>query len=159
MTICIPAGIVDTPADSLFSYQPGENWATYYDPFYMPSYETVFDDPALEAQARNACGDDKMCLFDVAATGNIDIGMSTLNTGKEIERIATLTSPESGLICYSTIANNSYKWSFYMQLLFAILPVSMVYVFQTTLASVLLVILELFAMNKVYPHTIHVYIV
>ena len=85
--------------------------------------------------------------------------MSTLNTGKEIERIATLTSPESGLICYSTIANNSYKWSFYIQLLFAILPVSMVYVFQTTLASVLLVILELFAMNKVYPHTIHVYIV
>ena len=69
----------------------------------MSSYETVFDDPALETQAKNVCSDDKFCLYDVAATGNIDIGMSTLSTGKEIERTARLSNPEIGLIACSTI--------------------------------------------------------
>ena len=59
----------------------------------MPSYEPVFNNPALETQARNLCDNDKSCLFDVAATGNMNIGLSTLNTGKEIERIFSLATP------------------------------------------------------------------
>ena len=56
----------------------------------------MFDDPALEAQARTVCGDDKACLFDVAATGNLEIGRSTLNTVRESERKERLTNPETG---------------------------------------------------------------
>ena len=86
-------GIVDTPSDSLFTYQPGDNWATFYDPFYEPSYQPAFATPELEAEANDLCGDDVFCLFDVAASGDMDIGISTLKGGREIREIASLQIP------------------------------------------------------------------
>ena len=34
-------------------------------------------DPALNATANTVCGDDYSCRYDIAATGNADIGRST----------------------------------------------------------------------------------
>ena len=52
------AGIIDSPANSLFTYQPGESWATYYDPYFVPTYQTLFNDSDLAAQADELCSDD-----------------------------------------------------------------------------------------------------
>ena len=81
------AGIIDIPKESLFTYQPGESWATYYDPFFSPIYEPVFSDPVLEQEATSICGDNFFCLFDVAATGEVDIGRTTLAVADEYEEI------------------------------------------------------------------------
>ena len=81
------AGIIDIAKESLFTYQPGESWATYYDPFFSPIYEPVFSDPILEQEAASICGDNFFCLFDIAATGVMDIGLSTLTGNIEYEDI------------------------------------------------------------------------
>lgn len=87
------AGIIDTPSNSLFTYQPGENWATYYDPFFIPIYTAAFSDPELESQANDLCGNNQQCLFDVAATGLVELGLSTLARGQEFEEILRLQIP------------------------------------------------------------------
>ena len=79
--------------DSLFTYQPGETWATFYDPFFQPTFQPKFANPKLEAEAKELCGDDIFCLFDVAATGNMDIGLSTLRGGQEIDEITEVQVP------------------------------------------------------------------
>lgn len=33
------------------------------------------------------CGDDKLCLFDIAATGDLSIGDATKETGEELESL------------------------------------------------------------------------
>ena len=92
------AGIIDTPANSLFTYQPGESWATYYDPYFVPTYLTDFSDPDLAAQANELCGNDPFCLFDIAATGRVDIGLSTLQGSQEFEQIVQLSLPGTYLL-------------------------------------------------------------
>ena len=77
----------------MFSYQPGESWATYYDPYFEPKFQPVFGNVDLELEATRLCGDHKFCLFDVAATGNIDLGLSTLQTSQEIEELERLSLP------------------------------------------------------------------
>ena len=79
--------------ESLFTYQPGENWATFYDPFFKPIYQLTFADLGLEDKAIKLCGEDTFCLFDVAATGDMDIGLSTLEGGREIQKIFDLQIP------------------------------------------------------------------
>ena len=87
------AGIIDTPRESLFTYQPGENWETHFDPFFSPLYEPVFSDPVLEQEAASLCGDNFFCIFDIAATGEINVGLSTLVGSKEYEQILELQIP------------------------------------------------------------------
>ena len=86
--------------DSLFTYQPGETWATFYDPFFQPTYEPTFATPELEADANALCGDDIFCLFDVAATGDMDIGVSTLEGGREIQEITEIQIPGFRVILF-----------------------------------------------------------
>ena len=87
------AGIIDTPANSLFTYQPGESWATYYDPYFVPTYQTLFNDSDLAAQAGELCSDDPFCLFDIAATGRVDIGLSTLQGSQDFQQIVEISLP------------------------------------------------------------------
>lgn len=101
--IYIISGIIDTPLDSLFTYQPGETWENFYDPFFEPTYQPMFANPELEAMAYELCGNDTFCLFDVAATGDMDIGLSTLEGGREIQEITELQIP--GIAMNSIIVN------------------------------------------------------
>ena len=89
--------------DSLFNYQPGETWENFYDPFFEPTYQPTFANPELEAMAYELCGNDTFCLFDVAATGDMDIGLSTLEGGREIQEITELQIP--GIAMNSIIVN------------------------------------------------------
>ena len=79
----------------MFFYQPEESWATYYDPYFEAEFQPVFGSPVLEIEATRLCGDDRFCLFDIAATGNIEIGLSTLKTSEEIEKLAMLSLPSA----------------------------------------------------------------
>lgn len=39
--------------------------------------------PELEQEAREKCGDDNACLYDVAQTGNLEVGANTKAEGEE----------------------------------------------------------------------------
>ena len=39
------------------------------------------------------CGGDIFCLFDVAATGRMDIGLSTLNGSQNFDELVKLSYP------------------------------------------------------------------
>ena len=86
-------GIIDTPFQSLFTYGEGKSWEDYYDPNYKPTYDITFSDPKIEAAAIANCKGDKFCLFDIAATGNIDVGMSTLQGSEDYETILQNSVP------------------------------------------------------------------
>ena len=92
------SGIIDTFSKSLFSYPPGESWATYYLPSFQPVFQPVFQDVNLEVEANALCGGDVFCLFDIAATGDTDLGLSTLRTSQEIEKLEELSLPSNCFI-------------------------------------------------------------
>ena len=86
-------GIIDSPRKSLFTSQPGDNWATFYDPYFVPFFKPVFTDPLLEMQANDLCDGDEFCLFDIAATRSTAIGLSTLEGSQNYEEIVQFSIP------------------------------------------------------------------
>ena len=93
-------GIVCNARKSLFCYQPGESWDTFYDPHFIPSYEPTFASPELESEAIGICDDDIYCLYDIATTGKVEVGIATLESSMEIEEINSLLLPGKSLtIC------------------------------------------------------------
>ena len=74
-------------------YQPDQNWDAFYDPYFIPSYKPPFSNPELEARAKEVCGNDTFCLFDIAATGNVDVGIATLESTKIIDEIYSFLLP------------------------------------------------------------------
>ncbi|XP_035671814.1 mucin-like protein [Branchiostoma floridae] len=68
-----------TEAESIF-YYGNNSYADFrnQDPSYRPIFDPVFDDPELEREAREVCGDNKVCLFDASVTKNVTIGLGTL---------------------------------------------------------------------------------
>ena len=47
----------------------------------------VFANESFEAEAREACNNDTFCLYDIATTGRIDIGLSTLDGSRDFDEI------------------------------------------------------------------------
>ena len=56
-------------------------------------YEVEFDDPSLEATALEICGEDQFCLYDIAATRNVSIGLTTLMGGEAFDLIVNMSVP------------------------------------------------------------------
>lgn len=79
--------------DSLFTYSEGTSFDTFYNPLFIPVFTTTFASPELAALASSMCGGDPFCLFDVAATGSTEIGLSTLQGNIEFETIVNITLP------------------------------------------------------------------
>lgn len=88
------AGIVN-PRKSLFTYGPNGDWDSFHDINYVPAFEPTFSSTELEEQANEVCGDDQLCLFDIAATGNVDIGSSTVQSVQEQELLKALFVPSN----------------------------------------------------------------
>ena len=67
-----------TADNSLFTYEEGSNHTSYFDMEYAPIFldqdNLVFDNATLGQQARDVCGDNKQCLFDIYTTGKVSIG-------------------------------------------------------------------------------------
>ena len=70
-------------------------------PGYVPLFVTPVVDEATEALIEETCGDNSECAYDIAVTGNVDVGRETLDEIKEHMMIGNLTLP-------SMIAGSSY---------------------------------------------------
>lgn len=81
-------GIIEDDADSLFAYQTGQD---VRDPDYIPQFETTFSNAALEQEAHEICGENALCLYDIAVTGRTDIGQSTLIAAEDYENQVSLS--------------------------------------------------------------------
>lgn len=66
---------------------------TFFEPQFPAVFEPSFDDPEAESRARSICNGDQFCLFDIAATGREDIGMSTQVGGQDLEEIIEISAP------------------------------------------------------------------
>lgn len=86
------AGIVNEN-DSLFVYSTGESWFTYHDLNFLPSYNPVFLNVFLESEARKTCDNDQFCLYDIATTGRLDIGLATLDGSRNFDKMVKLSYP------------------------------------------------------------------
>ncbi len=91
--MCLFTGILQSADESLFRYNPGENFATFYTPSFIPMFEPIFTNSTLEQLAREVCGDDENCLFDIAATKTIEIGMATMVGGNDFDEIVKMAVP------------------------------------------------------------------
>lgn len=88
------SGVISNASESNFAYNaPRSSWRAFLDLNFRPMFKTLFTDSLLEQKAKMVCGDDAPCLFDVAATGNVEIGTSTRKGMEELERIIQLTRP------------------------------------------------------------------
>ena len=101
--VLLYSGITE-PEESIFTYQEGTSFDTFNFPDFIPTFSPTFADPNLEAQALDICDGDSFCLFDIAATGNIAIGSSTLQGGVEFDTIVNISAPGE-----VTVASYSYS--------------------------------------------------
>ncbi len=86
--------MINDASESLFAYnRPRENLDFFRDTSFVPAFEPVFEDIELEQRADEICGDDQFCRFDIAATKNEDIGMSTMMDLREYNAIEELSTP------------------------------------------------------------------
>ena len=93
MLILIHSGIVNSSEDSMFYYKDTESWNHFYDYDFTPVFSPTFVDPEFERQAKEMCGDVSACLFDAAATGRLDIGMSALLAEEDQKIVQELAVP------------------------------------------------------------------
>ena len=91
--IRIYSGIVNSSEDSMFYYKDNATWSDFYDYGFTPEFSPTFDDPEFERKAIEMCGDVSTCLFDVAATGRLDIGMSALSANEDQKIVQELAVP------------------------------------------------------------------
>ena len=74
-------GIV-TQEKTLFTYHAGKNYSSFVDfdftPVFLDDTSSLFTNSTLEAEARDLCGGNEECFFDVAMTGRTSVGEATL---------------------------------------------------------------------------------
>ena len=93
------AGIISNVAESLFTYEnSGPSFGELYDRNFTPVFEPIFSSQELEATAEVMCEGDVFCLYDIAATGDTTIGLTTLNGGQELVMITNSSQPGVGAI-------------------------------------------------------------
>ncbi|XP_038062355.1 mucin-4-like [Patiria miniata] len=86
-------------SDSLFYYvPPGESFSNMNDPSFTPKFLdnlTSEADPAKLQAAQDACGSNKVCLYDALATGSTDIGVASMQLSEQntIDMMAATNFP------------------------------------------------------------------
>ena len=63
----------------------------------------MFLDSSVESHAMDVCGDDQFCLYDIATTGRIEIGLSTLDGSRNFDKIVNLSYPSKPVAIDSKI--------------------------------------------------------
>lgn len=56
-------------------------------------FKPTFTNSTLEKEAKEVCGDDEYCLFDIAATKKVEIGMATMEGGENFDMIVEMSVP------------------------------------------------------------------
>jgi len=85
------SGIITHENNSLAVYIP--RWSYFHDPSFTPTFSPKFSNQTLEEAAMLACNNDTFCLYDIATTGRMDIGLSTLDGSMGFEEILRLSYP------------------------------------------------------------------
>ncbi|XP_038045778.1 neurogenic locus notch homolog protein 1-like isoform X3 [Patiria miniata] len=86
-------------SDSLFYYvSPGESFSNMNDPSFTPKFldDLMSEaDPAKLQAARDACGSNKVCLYDALATGSTDVGVASMQLSEQnsIDNMAATNFP------------------------------------------------------------------
>jgi hypothetical protein len=74
---------------TLFTYRNGEDYDSFRDldftPVFLDDTSSLFSNSTLEQEAKNICGENEECLFDIAMTGKTSIGEATLELVNELE--------------------------------------------------------------------------
>ena len=86
-------GIINSSNESLFTYPFTKDWKFFYYPSFSPIYTISFFNSMLEEKAKKICRDDEFCLFDIAATGRIEVGKATFTGGQDFELLIKLSKP------------------------------------------------------------------
>ena len=77
----------------MFTYPSGQDWLSFHFPSFTPFYNVNFSNSALEQKANEICGDDKFCLFDIAATRRVEVGEATFSGGQVFEMLINMSQP------------------------------------------------------------------
>lgn len=72
------SGLID-PSESLFTYPPGESSADFSFPDHIPLFVDEVVNGASD-EIREACGNNARCIYDASQTGNLNIGVDTMQT-------------------------------------------------------------------------------
>ena len=91
--LLIHIGIIREESESHFIYRNGESWATFYFPDFIPMFGPSFINSTLEKEAKEMCGEDQFCLFDVAATRRVEIGAATKQGQEMLDTIMEMSKP------------------------------------------------------------------
>ncbi len=91
------AGIISDPTESLFTYDQSDSFYTYHHLEYAPLFQVIFINSSLQTLAESQCQGSQLCLFDIAATGDIEVGIATMNTENVIAYIMETSSPSKNL--------------------------------------------------------------
>ena len=54
-------------------------------------FAPTFTDTTLQEEAKEVCGDDSFCLFDIAATKRVEIGAATMVGQEMLETIVEMS--------------------------------------------------------------------
>ena len=84
--LCAHAGRVEKASRSLFPRIPQEEWDELNDPSFVPVFQPKFTSSELNATATTVCRGEEECLFDVAASGRLEVGLATLEFVKEYNK-------------------------------------------------------------------------
>ena len=73
----------------MFTYRIGESYDRFRDvdftPVFLDDPSSLFSNSTFEQEAKNICGANQECLFDIAVTGKKSIGEATLALIIELE--------------------------------------------------------------------------
>ena len=83
-------GSVDV-ASSILIFEDAES--TTKDSTYVPLFETPPVDATTAALIEETCGDNSECAYDIAVTGNVDVGRETLDDIEEHRMILSQDLP------------------------------------------------------------------
>ena len=84
-TFPLPTGKV-LDEERLFMNSTCAKQNVFYDPEFVPAFFNPADLGALNASAVEICGDDKQCLYDIAQSKNLALGLSTRSFEAESEK-------------------------------------------------------------------------
>jgi deleted-in-malignant-brain-tumors protein 1 len=85
--------IITSAENSLFVYSQSHSFADYFAPWFTPIFQPAFSDPILEQKARDICGNDSFCLFDIAATKRVEIGNCTKKVNDDVRKLVRYSYP------------------------------------------------------------------
>ena len=75
-------------SQSLFTYAQNENASTYAIPDFTPMFgdNITWQNETIRKEAEALCGNDNECLFDVASTNDLSVGLATKDIGSQLSK-------------------------------------------------------------------------